>query len=140
MADCSTISIVEWSEIVRNAAIVVGGFVGLWIAWWRGRAHNRQAITQSEQTLIAQRAHTTEVFKDAVEQLGHDKFEVRLGAVFTLKRIAKDYPDEFDSPVIELLTAYVRERGKDYDTDERPGADIIEIVKFLNETEVERNG
>ena len=121
---------VELSEVIRNYAIVLGGVAGLGLAYWRGLAHNRQAQAQQLQAEIAQRAHITEVFKDAVEQLGHEKLEVRLGAVFTMKQIGEDF-SEFESPVVELLTAYVRERAGGYGEDENPSVDIIEIVGFI---------
>ena len=127
---------VELSEIFRNYAIVVGGVIGLGLAFWRGIAHNRQAQAQQDQAEIAQRAHITEVFKDAVEQLGNDKLEVRLGAVFTLKQIIYDFP-EFDRVVTKLLTAYVRERSAGFGEDEEPTADIVEIIDFISHDRME---
>lgn len=128
---------VEFSEILRNWAIVVGGVVGLGLAYWRGAAHNRQAVAQQQQATIAQRAHVAEVFKDAVAQLGDDKFEIRLGAVLTLKRIAEDFPD-FDGPVVELLTAYVRERADDYIDQQVPSVEIYEIIKLIQRDQMEK--
>ena len=121
---------VALSEVIRNYAIVVGGVVGLGLALWRGIAHSRQAQAQEKQAKIAQRAHITEVFKDAFGHLGSDKLEIRLGAVLTLKQIAEDFP-EFYGPVAQLLTAYAREKAKDFEEDEKPTVEIIEIVKFV---------
>ena len=128
---------IEVSEIIRNYAIVVGGVIGLGLAVWRGLAHNRQSRAQEQEARIAQSAHITEVFKDAVEQIGSEKLEVRLGAVLTLKQIADDFP-EFDARVVGLLTAYVRERGRAFKEDEKPTVDIIEIVKFIQREPSER--
>lgn len=74
----------------------------------------------------------SEVFKDAVTQLGNDdKLEIRLGAVFTLSRIATDFP-EFDETVTKLFTAYLRERSARTDADDEPtGADVEEILTFI---------
>jgi hypothetical protein len=60
--------------------------------------------------------------------------EVRLGAIYTLKRISGD-PQYIDYrlPILETLTAYVRERSRD-DTNAEPPVDIREIMKFLNES------
>lgn len=122
----------EFSEIARNWAIVAGGAIGLWIAYWRGRSHDRQSSSLQEQARIAQRAHVSEVFKDAVTQLGDkDNLEVRLGAVFTLIRIASDFP-EFDPTVTKLLTAYIRERSTSKIPEDEPtGADVAEILEFV---------
>jgi hypothetical protein len=48
-----------------------------------------------------------ERFTRAIEQLGSDQLEVRLGAIYALERIARD--SERDHwPIMEILTAYVR--------------------------------
>ncbi len=117
----------EVSEIARNWAIVLGGAIGLSVAIWRGSAHDRQ----QQQALVAQRGHNAEVFKDAVSQLGNeDKLEIRLGAVFTLTRIASDFPD-FRMPVTQLFSAYIRERSRHFQQDDPVTTDIVEIVKFI---------
>ena len=123
---------VEISEIVRNYAIIVGGVVGLGLAWWRAIALNRQSVAQQDQATIAQRAHITEVFKDAVEQLGNEKLEVRLGAVQTLVRIVEDF-SEFEGPILRLLTAYLREQGERFEHDQLPTVDLIEIVNYIEQ-------
>ena len=123
--------LLDTSEVLRNLAIVVGGALGIWIAWWRGLAANRQARAAGEQALIARRAHITELFQTAVAQLGVKRLEVRLGAIFTLQRIEKDFPD-FGSNVFELLSAYVRERSPEHETDTAP-VDIQEIMKYLRQ-------
>ena len=121
----------EVSEIARNWAIVLGGAIGLSVAIWRGSAHDRQARAQRQQALVAQRGHIAEVFKDAVSQLGNEeKLEIRLGAVFTLTRIASDFPD-FDAPVTQLFSAYIRERARQFQQDDPVTTDIVEIVKFI---------
>jgi uncharacterized protein YjbI with pentapeptide repeats len=59
---------------------------------------------------LAQDRQITERYTRAVEQLGSDKLEVRLGAIYALERIARD--SERDHwPIMEILTAYVRERA-----------------------------
>jgi hypothetical protein len=59
---------------------------------------------------LTQYRQITEHYTRAVEQLGSDKLEVRLGAIYALERIARD--SERDHwPIMEILTAYVRERA-----------------------------
>jgi hypothetical protein len=123
---------VQWSEIIRNIGLVVGGFIGLWIAAWRGWAASHQARASRDQAVIGRRAHVTELFNAAVEQLGHERLEIRLGAILTLKRMSVDFPD-FSDAVFELLSTYVRERSRDVEG-EQPTADIREIMRFLRET------
>lgn len=49
----------------------------------------------------------TERFSRAIEQLGKDELELRLGAIYSLERIARDSATDH-GPVMEVLTAYVR--------------------------------
>jgi hypothetical protein len=82
---------VQWSEIIRNIGLVVGGFIGLLIATWRGWAASHQARASQDQAVKGQRAYVTELFNAAVEQLGHERLEIRLGAILTLKRMSVDF-------------------------------------------------
>ncbi len=76
------------------------------------------------------RAHVTELFNQAVGQLGDEKLEIRLGAVYTLRDIVSDYPDLTKS-VFDLLIIHVRESAaKDNDAN-KSSVDIEEIIKFL---------
>ena len=59
---------------------------------------------------IAGEGQITERFTRAIEHLGSEKLEVRLGGIYALERIARD--SERDHwPIMEVLTAYVRERS-----------------------------
>lgn len=62
---------------------------------------------------LTQDRQITEHYTRAVEQLGSDKLEVGLGAIYALEPIARD--SERDHWLImEILTAYVRERAPIY--------------------------
>jgi hypothetical protein len=114
------------SEVVRNFAIVAAGIIGLGLAAWRGWAASRQSKAAADQAAISHRAHVTELFGKAVSQLGAERLEVRLGAIYMLCRIADDFPD-FMPSVLELLVEYVRGRA----TEDQPAPDIRAIVRFL---------
>ena len=59
---------------------------------------------------LTQDRQITERYTRAVEQLGSDKLELRLGAIYAMERIARD--SERDHwPIMEILTAYVREHA-----------------------------
>ena len=74
------------------------------------------------------------MFNRAVDQLGSEKLEVRLGPIYTLKRISRDqqYVD-YKVPILETLAAFVRERTRE-DTNVEPTVDIREIMSFLKES------
>ncbi len=131
--------LIQISEVIRNYGLIVAAALGVVLAWWRSRASNRQAIAALQQAEVAQRNHVVEMFNRAIDQLGSEKLEVRLGAIYTLKRISRDpqYAD-YRVPILETLTAYVRERTRD-DTKAEPSVDIREIMRFLNEALSEAN-
>ena len=59
---------------------------------------------------LNRRGQITERFTRAIDQLGDDKMEIRLGGIYALERIAYESSDEH-GPILEVLTAYVRENS-----------------------------
>jgi hypothetical protein len=58
---------------------------------------------------VTQRGQVSDRFGRAVEQLGADTIDVRLGGIYALEQLMRDSPD--DQPtVIEVLSAYIRTR------------------------------
>jgi uncharacterized protein YjbI with pentapeptide repeats len=106
-------------------ATLFAGSIGLWLLFIRTRAAERtaraaldqakvaanQAKTAAdrheEQTKADRERRITESFAKAVEQLGSNKLETRLGGIYTLERIAQESEGEY-WPIMETLTAYVR--------------------------------
>jgi len=90
---------------------------GLYIAWRRSLAHDRQAETAAMNAEIANRnaktaeqGQITERFTRAVEQLADERLAVRLGGIYALERIANDSDDRDHKVVFEVLCAFVREK------------------------------
>jgi hypothetical protein len=55
---------------------------------------------------VAEQGHITERYTKAIEQLGSDKLDVRLGGIYALEQIAVD--SRRDHPtVVEVLSAFV---------------------------------
>jgi hypothetical protein len=117
------------SEIVRNVALAIAGFVGAYLAWLQLSPATLQARSATRQADLARRTHVIELFNRAAGQLRDPKLEVRLAAIYVLRGIAKDFPD-FADPVFELLQAYLRDAGIDYG-DEPPPVDIRAILDLL---------
>ena len=95
---------------------------------WRVITSQMQATAARHQVQIAWQTHYTDLFTRAVEQLGtlraakdqitnrdgetaalepSPNLEVRLGAIFTLERIARQSGKDY-WPVVEVLCAYIR--------------------------------
>jgi hypothetical protein len=130
----------EWwiavSELVRNFGLLAAALVGLVLGGMRVVAANRQADASLRQAELARRGHVAELFNRAVGQLDDPKPQVRLGAIYTLRQISRDFPD-LTRPVYDLLNVYVRENATNQ-ADEAPPADIREIMKIFRE-ELERS-
>ena len=96
----------EKREVITLMAQIVGGsivLVGVAVAWRR--------MTITEQTLqVTEQGQITERYTRAIEQLGHERREVRLGAIYALERISKDSERDYWT-VMEVLSAYVRDRS-----------------------------
>ncbi|MEH2240587.1 pentapeptide repeat-containing protein [Nostoc sp.] len=73
-------------------------------------AANKSAEAALKNAEAAQDKQITERFAKAIEQLGNKKIETRLGAIYTLERIAKDSKDDRWT-IMEVLTAFVRENA-----------------------------
>jgi hypothetical protein len=119
------------SEIIRNYGIILGGILGLYLAWRRSTASTRQADASLLQAELARRDHVAGLFNRAVGQLTDEKLEIKLGAIYTLRQIARDFPD-LSEPTLELLSTYLRESVGDYG-DAEPPVDVKEIMKMLKE-------
>lgn len=130
----------EWwiavSELVRNFGLLAAAVAGLILGGMRVLAANRQANAALRQADLARRDHVAELFNRAVGQLDDPKLQIRLGAIYTLRQISRDFPD-LTRPVYDLLNVYVRENATDQ-ADEAPPADIREIMKIFRE-ELERS-
>lgn len=111
----------SWEFWAKDIAPIAGGAAGLLLLAIRTRAVNRSAkaaVDQAEtaaerheqQTAADRERRITESFAKAIEQLGNDKLEVRLGGIYTLERIARESERDY-WPIMETLTAYVRKRA-----------------------------
>jgi uncharacterized protein YjbI with pentapeptide repeats len=106
----------------------VAGAVGIFFTW-RGQrlaqqelTHTRQSHEQNQKATQAQlqnaqeelrltrQGQITERFTRAIDQLGNESLEIRLGGIYALERIARE-SEEDHWPIMEVLTAYVRQHA-----------------------------
>jgi len=91
---------------------------------------------QRLQTDADRQRRVMESVSKAVEQLGSDKLEVRLGGIYSLERISKESPDDYWT-VMENLTAFVRERAlrneavRQDEIGEPPATDIAAVLTVI---------
>jgi hypothetical protein len=84
------------------------GFVGLGALgtfWLNSRVYRITARTFE----LTERGHLTDRYAKAIEQLGDDKLDVRLGGIYSLEQIAHDSPRDRDqATIVEVLSAFAR--------------------------------
>ena len=62
--------------------------------------------------ILSREGQVTDRYTKAIEQLGSDKLDVRIGGIYALERIARD--SARDHPVVmEVLTAFIREHSRE---------------------------
>ena len=69
-----------------------------------------QAYTTEKDLSVAQEWQVTEGFNRAIDQLGNEKMETRLGGIYALERISTESEKDY-WPIMEILTAYVRKNS-----------------------------
>ncbi|MFE9449958.1 pentapeptide repeat-containing protein [Streptomyces sp. NPDC006739] len=81
----------------------IGGAVVLFGAYatWRQLRVSQDGLTATRE------GHVTDRFSRAVEQLGADKLDVRIGGIYALWRIA-DHSDRDHEAVVSIMAAYLR--------------------------------
>jgi hypothetical protein len=91
---------------------VAGGLVVTYRTYRQNRAEQDRAYKQhqDEQKDTRQeqdRTYERELYAKAVEQLGHEKAPVRLGALYSLERLAEDKPERRQI-IVDVICAYLR--------------------------------
>jgi len=125
------------AQIVGGAALVIG----LFFTWWNLRTTQKattDSLENAQRTLaVSQEGQITERFTRAIEQLGNEKVEIRLGGIYALERIAKDSEKDYWT-IIEVLSAFVREHAalntnanQKSNQDVKPRTDIQAILTVL---------
>ena len=92
------------------AAIGVGGTVIVGVAeFWANLRNTSKATALTLRAIeLTEQGQVTDRYTRAVEQIGSDKLDVRIGGIYALERVARDSNRDHPS-VMEVLTAFVRE-------------------------------
>jgi hypothetical protein len=91
------------SEAVKSAVTALGVIGGVFAVVY---AYRKQRIDEAD----GHRSDAEQLskrYQDAAEQLGHDKAAVRLAGVYTLARLADEWPEQ-RQVCIDVLCAYLR--------------------------------
>jgi uncharacterized protein YjbI with pentapeptide repeats len=106
------------AAVLAGLAVAAGAIVGA--LNFRETSRQNRAVVE-----LQRRGQVTERFTRAIEQLGDDKITIRIGAVYALEQIARDSA-ELHWPIMEVLTAYLREHARPRQSISAPGTDESE--------------
>lgn len=99
-------SSVSWSGWPKVASLLTA-LAAVAALWFTGQSLR---ATQ-DQIGLTEQGQLTDRFGKAVEQLGSDKVDVRLGGIYALERLSRD--SSRDQPtIVDLLAAFVRTRAR----------------------------
>ena len=73
---------------------------------------------------LSREGQVTDRYTKAIEQLGSDKLDVRLGGIYALERVARDSARDHPT-VMEVLAAFIREHSHDQWPPAQPGSDAL---------------
>lgn len=128
--------------IRAGLAQAIGGtaiLLGLFFTWRNIRATERNLETSYQTSAknlsLAHEGQITERFTKAIDQLGSEKLQVRLGGIYALERIARDSKPDY-WPVVEILTAFVRansttQLNHQHNPANEPATDIQAVLTVL---------
>jgi hypothetical protein len=89
-------------EAVRTQLLTLAA--GVFVAW---------ALWYTAQNFrLSRQGQVTDRYTRAIEQLGSNKLDVRIGAIYALERVARDSPKDHPT-VMEVLTAFIREHSRE---------------------------
>jgi uncharacterized protein YjbI with pentapeptide repeats len=94
--------------------IIVFASIAVIITLYYTRKETLVTVNQAHNTetdvSIAPEWQVTEGFNRAIDQLGNEKMETRLGGIYALERISTESEKDY-WPIMEILTAYVRKNS-----------------------------
>ncbi len=123
------------SAVIRNLGVVVLAVIALPLAIWRAAVADRQAKAARQQAGTAEQGLLHDRYQKGAEMLGSPILSVRLGAIYALEHLGKDYSDQYYIQVMRLLCAYVRHPRKDSietpDGEDEEKGDVQAIVDLI---------
>jgi hypothetical protein len=82
-------------------------------------------FTVSRRTLeLTEQGQVTDRYTKAIEQLGSDKLDVRIGGIYALERVARDSARDHRT-VMEVLAAFIREHPHEQGATPAPATDAL---------------
>jgi Pentapeptide repeats (8 copies) len=136
------------SSIYATLVQAIGGSALLgtaYVGYHNFRIGEQNLKITEENLKVNQDKQVTERFSKAIEHLGSDKIDIRLGGIYALEQIAIDSPEKYHWTMIEILSAVIREKSP-HIVDIRketkvtdPKVDIKAVAIVLSRRNIERD-
>lgn len=97
------------AAIIGVSGTVIVAVTGFWASV---RNTSKTTALTLRAVELTEQGHATGLYSKAIEQLGSDKLDVRLGGIYALERVARDSPRDHPT-VMEVLAAFVREHSRE---------------------------
>jgi len=128
----------EITKTRLQIATPIAVLIGVCVAIWRAASADKIAKTAIDQVRIANKSSKitedgkiTDRFSKAIELLGSDKIEIRLGGIYALDRIAKESKKDH-LPIIKIFASYIREKSKIDEKDIIPKRKVFFVGESKN--------
>jgi hypothetical protein len=86
---------------------------------------------------VTEDKQVTERFSKAIEHLGSDKIDIRLGGIYALEQIAIDSV-KYHWTIVEILSAFIREK-RPLDSTDQVGVDLQAALTVIGRRKVEQD-
>lgn len=117
------------TQTLTTLTQAVGGtalIIGLFFTWKNLEVAQKNLETGQKALRTAEEKQVTERFGKAIEHLGDKSIQIRLGGIYALERIAKDSDKDY-WPIVEILTAFIREESPWPPKPEKEAKDEVRI-------------
>lgn len=103
-------------DTIKFVVYVLGGvllYMQFVMANRRARAMEKSVHMQIQTNELVRKGQLAQRFKDAVDQLGHERMAVRLGAIYSLHHLASDN-ETYRSTVHKIFCAFLRSQNTSF--------------------------
>jgi len=111
-------------EVIRNFALIVGGFLGLWLAW-------RRIALMDKQTTISQSDHLALRYENAIGLLESESETTRISGIHAIADLATKNPETHLEAGARLLCAVLRQKRKAVLERQKATPEFEEIIQVL---------
>jgi hypothetical protein len=121
-------------QVIGGAILSITAFVG----YCNFKIGEENLKVGQKSLKVTEEKQVTERFSKSIEHLGSDKIDVRLGGIYALEQIAIDSPKKYHWTIVEILSAFVREK-RPLNSTEIVGIDIQAALNVLGRRKVEQD-